>query len=144
MRRGRSSHDAEDIVQEAWLRLAAYEVKRPVERPEAFLMRSALNLSVDMHRESSREGDVAVISEETVIIDTAPGPEETLLGRQRAARLDLCLSRLSDRTREIFLAHRLEGLTYKQIAEHFEISVTAVEWHMGKAVLHVATWMRGW
>ncbi|WP_418319617.1 RNA polymerase sigma factor [Piscinibacter sakaiensis] len=144
MRRGRSSHDAEDIVQEAWLRLAAYEVEHEVERPEAFLMRSALNLSVDMHRSTSREGEVVAIAEETVIIDTTPGPEDTVLGRERAARLDMCLARLSDRTREIFLAHRLEGLTYKQIAQHFGLSQTAVEWHMSRAVLHVSEWMRGW
>ena len=37
-RRGRTSHEAEDLVQEAWLRLARYEdEKQPVEQPEAFL-----------------------------------------------------------------------------------------------------------
>lgn len=144
MRRGRSPQDAEDIVQEAWIRLTVYERERPVERPEAFLMRSALNLSVDMHRSASCRGEAVAITEETVIIDTAPGPEETVLGRERAARLELCLSRLSDKTREIFLAHRVEGMTYRQIAQQFGISETAVGVHVSKGVLHVGNGMRGW
>lgn len=145
MRRGRSVHDAEDIVQEAWLRLSSYEERNAVERPEAFLMRSALNLSVDMHRSSARQGEaVAVSDDEVVIVDTAPGPEATLLARERVARLEAGLARLSARTLEIFLAHRVEGLTYKAIAEQKGLSVTAVEWHVAKAVLHIAEWMDGW
>ena len=54
MRRGRTEQDAEDLVQEAWVRLACYERGQTVAEPEAFLMRTALNLSIDAHRESAR------------------------------------------------------------------------------------------
>lgn len=50
MRRCRSSHEAEDLMQEAWVRLAAFEQGQPVPRPEAFPMRAALTLSIDAHR----------------------------------------------------------------------------------------------
>ncbi|MBI3348589.1 MAG: RNA polymerase sigma factor, partial [Burkholderiales bacterium] len=49
-RRGNSAHDAEDLVQEAWVRLACYEREQVVVQPEAFMMRTALNLSIDAHR----------------------------------------------------------------------------------------------
>jgi hypothetical protein len=41
MRRGRSEHDADDLVQEAWVRLACYEREHAVATPEAFVMRAA-------------------------------------------------------------------------------------------------------
>ncbi len=43
MRRGRSAHDADDLVQEAWVRLACYEREQTVAKPEAFLMRTTFN-----------------------------------------------------------------------------------------------------
>ena len=77
MRRGRTPHEADDLVQEAWVRLACYERDQPVERPEAFLMRTALNLSVDAHRAQTTRGE-EVLVEDVVIIDYAPTAEATL------------------------------------------------------------------
>jgi DNA-directed RNA polymerase specialized sigma24 family protein len=54
-RRGRTREDAEDLVQEAFLRLELYcREGHQVLQPEAFLMRTALNLSVSHHRREQR------------------------------------------------------------------------------------------
>ena len=45
------------------------------------------------------------------------------------------LDSLKPRTREVFLMHRLDGYSSAQIAKHFEISVSAVEKHIARAVL---------
>lgn len=142
-RRGRTDDDAEDLVQDAWVRLAGYEQECVVEKPEAFLMRTALNLSVDMHRKRRSHGE-AVQVEEVVLIDTSPSPEAVLLARQRMARLVTCLGRLNDKTREIFLAHRVEGMTYQEIARAHQVAVSTVEKHVAKATLQVSTWMEDW
>ena len=86
MRRGRSSHDAEDLVQEAWVRLACYEREHEVEEPEALLMRTALNLSIDAHRSRKSRGEEVLLDDE-VIVDTAPSIEDVLLSRERLGRL---------------------------------------------------------
>lgn len=143
MRRGRSEQDAEDFVQEAWVRLACYEREQPVEQPEAFLMRAALNLSIDAHRACSSRGE-AVQLEEVVLIDVTPAAEEVLLARERMARLSQCLSRLSGKTRDIFLSHRVDGLTYQEIAKRHGLSTSTVEKHVAKATLQLAAWMEGW
>jgi len=143
VRRGRSPQDADDLLQEAWLRFACYETHRDVLRPEAFIMRTALNLAVDAHRRGKQRGDEVAI-DEVVLIDFSPSVEEVLLGRERAARLGVCLGRLNERTRQIFLAHRLEGLTYCQIASEHRLSVSSVEKHVAKALLQIATWMEDW
>ena len=141
MRRGRSSHDADDLVQEAWIRLACYE--EPVEKPEAFLMRAALNLSIDAHRAQVRRGEELVL-EDVVLVDASPSPETTVLARERIARLSACLGRLGEKTRAIFLAHRIDGMSYQQIADLHELSVSAVEKHIAKATLLITGWMEGW
>ncbi|CAM3882372.1 RNA polymerase sigma factor [Roseateles saccharophilus] len=143
-RRGRTEHEAEDLVQEAWLRLARYEdEKQPVEKPEAFLMRTALNLSIDTHRMNSGRGEHMLL-EDVVLIDTTPSTEAVLLARERMARLTQGLGRLSEKTRDVFLANRLDGLPYTEIAKLHGISVATVQYHVAKATLRLTSWMEGW
>lgn len=143
-RRGRTEHEAEDLVQEAWVRLVRYEdEKKTVVQPEAFLMRTALNLSIDAHRKSSGHGE-QVILENAVLIDATPSAEAVLLAKERMARLAQGLGRLSERTRDIFLAHRIDGLPYTEIAKLYGINVTTVHQHIAKATLRLTSWMEGW
>lgn len=143
LRRGRSAHDADDLVQEAWVRMACYERDQVVEQPEAFLMRTALNLSIDAHRTRNGHGE-EVDLEEVVLLDLSPGTEAVILARERMARLSECLGRLSDKTRDILLAHRIDGLTYQEIAQQHGLSISTVEKHIAKATLQLTTWMEGW
>jgi len=143
MRRGRSAQDADDLVQEAWVRLACYEQEQPVERPEAFMMRAALNLSIDAHRAQVTRGE-EVLVEDVVILDVAPTAEAALLAKERLARLSLGLSRLSETTRSVFLAHRVDGLPYSAIAESHGIGISTVHKHIAKATLQLTAWMEGW
>ena len=143
MRRGRTRHDAEDLVQEAWVRLACYARKNAVDRPEAFLMRTALNLSIDAHRASRNRGEQMLL-DEVVLVDASPGAEAVLLARERVARLSECLAALDARTRKIFLSHRLDGMTYGEIARDQRLSVSSVEKHIAKAMLVLTSAMEGW
>lgn len=143
MRRGRTQHEADDLLQEAWVRLACYEREHPVDKPEAFLMRVALNLSIDAHRLRQNHGEEVQL-EDAVLIDAAPSTEAVLLARERVARLSVCLGRLTEKTRQIFLAHRIDGLSYQEIADQHNMSVTAVAKHVAKALLLITTWMEGW
>ena len=142
-RRGRSIQDAEDLVQEAWVRLACYSRDRSVEQPEAFLMRAAINLSIDAHRASRSRGE-SVVLDDIVLADTSPGVEAIALARERATRLSGCLHQLNARTRDILLAHRVDGLSYQEIARKHRISVSAVEKHMARGTLAITIWMEGW
>jgi RNA polymerase sigma-70 factor (ECF subfamily) len=140
---GRTGHDAEDLVQEAFVRLANYERQNVVEKPEAFLMTTAINLSTDSYRARASRGE-QVLLEDDVLVDTAPGIEEVMLSRERIDRLSECLQRLPEKTRNIFLAHRVEGLPYKEIARLHGLSVSSVEKHMAKAMLMLSNGMEGW
>ena len=143
MRRGRTEHDADDLVQEAWIRLECYRREQPVDQPEAFLMRAALKLSIQAHSTRKTRGE-EVMLEDVVLVDTTPSAETVLLARERLERMSVCLGRLNDKTRAIFLAHRIDGMSYQQIARLHGLSVSSVEKHIAKAMLLITSWMEGW
>lgn len=142
-RRGTSAQDADDLVQEAWVRLAGYQRDQVVAQPEAFVMRAALNLAIDAHRMRVNHGE-EVLVEEVILLDTAPDIETQVLARERLARLSECLARLNDKTRAIFLSHRIDGATYEEIARCHGLSISTVHKHVAKATLQLTTWMEGW
>ena len=52
-------------------------------------------------------------------------------------RMEAAMLKLRPITREIFMAHRLDGLSYAEIADRTGLSVKGVEKHMGKAIAQV-------
>lgn len=134
-RRGRSREDAEDLIQETFLRVKLYlDEGGEVREPEAFLVRTALNLSRDAYQHEHRHLYARKAVEELSIPDLAPNPDEVFETQQRLERLKRVLNKAGPRTREIFLMHRLYGMTYVQIADHFDVSLSAVEKHIAKAM----------
>lgn len=134
-RRGHSREDTEDLIHDAFLRVKAYcDEGGEVREPEAFLVRSVLNLARDTHQRAHRDLYATQTVEELMILDTAPRPDEVLDASQRLDGLRAALNAINPRTCEAFFLHRVDGLSYAQIAEHFDISVSAVEKHIAKAM----------
>jgi len=61
-------------------------------------------------------------------------PERVLAGKDELRSVLLALESLSERTRDIFIAYRVDGFRRREIAENFGISVSAVEKHLAKAM----------
>lgn len=135
LRNGRSQHDADDLIQEAFLRLHVHCQSDLPRQEEAFLKRTVMNLSVDLHRRSHRDLYVNERPEDLSLIDIRPTPDENLALHERVLRVELVLLSLTSRTRDVFLMHRLEGYSCAQIAAHFQITVSAVEKHIARAAL---------
>lgn len=134
-REGRSREDADDLIQEAFLRLHLYCRAGEVQREEAFLARTVLNLSVDLHRKEHRGLYVDQPVETLPLVDFLPTPDEELAAEERLAKAGFILDALGPRTRDIFLMHRVDGYSCAQVAARFGISVSAVEKHIARAVL---------
>ncbi|MBL8267541.1 RNA polymerase sigma factor [Steroidobacter sp.] len=140
MSRGRTADDAEDLMQEAFLRLQVYSRDHAVQHTEAFVVRTVLNLSAEMGRRS-RRFQSSDATETLVAVDPAPLPDEVLAGQQRLLRLKAGLQQLNPRPRQVFLLNRVEGYSYVQIAERLGISVSMVEKHIARASFFLADWM---
>ena len=143
LRRRGTTQETDDYIQEAFARLASYEREQVVLEPEAFLMRTAINLSIDAHRARVVHGEQVVL-EEVILVDDSPPVEAVVLGRERLARLEQCLGRLGEKPRDIFLAHRVDGLTYREIADQQGLSISTVEKHVAKATMQLITLMKDW
>lgn len=117
---------AEDVVQEAWLRFSrTLAEEKAIAQPAGYLYRIVRNLSLDVSRRSSLENripDAAEFLDE--LASPLPSPEHEALYHDELRVLQEALARLPARTREAFRLHRLEGLTFQQIAVQLDISVS--------------------
>jgi RNA polymerase sigma factor (sigma-70 family) len=138
-RKGRSREDAEDLAQEAMLRLHVYGRAAPIVNEEAFLRQAARNLSIDRHRRDRvGSGTGASIDERDLapFIARVSTPEEALESEQRLHNIGAVLDRVSRRTRDIYFAHRA-GYSYAEIAGHMGISNITIKRHMERALLAI-------
>ncbi|WP_245620196.1 RNA polymerase sigma factor [Phenylobacterium immobile] len=143
-RRGVARDDIDDVVQEAFARLEAYERIHSVRSKEAFLVRAAVNISKDEARRRRNAPFVFDASQVTEIADGAPTPEEVLRGRERLRRAKAGVAQLDPVTRRCLLAQRLEGATYAELAKAEGISVAAAEKRVARALVFPTNWLDGW
>ena len=139
-RKGRSQEDAEDLIQEAMLRLHVYGRDTPVVNEEAFVRHAAHNLSIDQHRHNRpdlrKEVPIEDIEDQNPLVAQEPTPENTIEAQQRLNRIKAVLDAVSPRTREIYFAHRA-GYSYAEIATHMDISNITISRHIARALLAI-------
>ncbi|MBA3896366.1 MAG: sigma-70 family RNA polymerase sigma factor [Sphingomonadaceae bacterium] len=142
---GRASrNDTDDLVQETFARLAGAKARNSaaIEQPRAYVNRIACNLLREQARFAARRSAALHVSDEDVQLAGAD-PVAHLESRDMIARLEHAMARMKPATREIFMAHRLDGYTYCEIAERTGLSVKGVEKHICKAIVIVNRAMRG-
>lgn len=141
---GRSA-DAEDLLQTAYERLYRLRERDDVRKPMGFLYRAAVNVAIDHARQDRMiDGGFDIDHDGSLLADLSPMPDEALASRQKLQRVREGIARLPERTREIFIMHRLEGLKYREIAARIGISQSAVEKHIARATLFLTDWSEGW
>jgi RNA polymerase sigma factor (sigma-70 family) len=145
LRRGVPTDEADDLVQEAFLRLEGYERDHEVLSKEAFVMRAAANLTVDRARRVAAS-PVGPLGELNIVEIAAPEalPDEQAESRARLKHLEKGLAQLPEQVRRILLLRRLDGLSFKDIASAERLSVSAVEKKVARATLSLMKWMDGW
>lgn len=130
--------EAQDLAQEAFLRLTRAAGGRTLNQPEAYLARIARNLLRDRAKSVSgyRERTHDVLEPEHHAANDGD-PHLALEARQLLQRHEAAILTLKPKTREIYLRHRLDGQTYAEIGAAFGIGVSAVEKHMMRAIAQV-------
>jgi RNA polymerase sigma-70 factor (ECF subfamily) len=138
-RRVRGSADVEDLVQEVFARIVARDSSRAVTNLSGYVFQTAASVLADRgRRRLARRADAHVEFNPDHHGDADFDPERLLSGKQSLHAATAALLSLPERTRTIFVLHRLEGYKHREIAEQLGISVSAVEKHMIRAVLHLA------
>ena len=146
-RRVPDPRDAEDILQEVFYELVeANRLLMPIEHVTGWLFRVARNRITDLFRERRPEsfGDLAAVDEDDELLpleDLLPSPDagpEALYARNvLLAELELALDELPQEQREVFVAHELEGRSFKALAAETGVGVNTLLSRKRYAVLHL-------
>ncbi len=139
--------DAEDILQEVFYELIeAYRLMKPVERVSAWLFSVARNRITDLFRKKRPESLSAPISafedgDEFVLEDLLPsanaGPEAEYARSVLFDALDEGLEELPPEQRDVFIAHELEGMSFREIAAQTGVGMNTLLTRKHYAVLHL-------
>lgn len=134
-RRLHNRADAEDLAQEVLLRLARQRTRIANPRP-AYIFLAARSVLLDKVRKDRLRQRYAIASQpgdENIV--EAPSAERVYSARERVERVHDLMAGLTPRARQVFVMHRIDGLTYSEIAQALGIALSTVEKHM-IAALH--------
>lgn len=139
--------DAEDILQDVFYELVeANRLLMPIEHVTGWLFRVARNRITDLFRKKQPEPfrDAAVEGEDGEVLqieDLLPspdaGPEALYFRNLLLDELELALDELPEEQREVFVAHELEGRSFKQMAAVTGVNVNTLLSRKHSAVLHL-------
>jgi RNA polymerase sigma-70 factor (ECF subfamily) len=136
--------EAEDIVQESFLRAATHlgRVPETESGSQAWLVRVAVNLC----RDRQRRGSTRSRRDRDVRAGVGNGPERgpaSTSGAATEARLTVgsLLQRLPARRRAVLVLHELEGWSVAEIAETLGLRRVTVRWHLSAARRDLARWL---
>jgi len=130
---------AEDVVQDAWLRLRAAAARRPPDEPLGYLYRIVRNLAIDGLRRRTREArvfDPGIAADAELATADAPSPESEAQGREELRLLREAMAELPERTRVALEMHRFGGFKLREIAAHLGVSITIAHELIATAVAH--------
>jgi RNA polymerase sigma factor (sigma-70 family) len=139
--------DVEDLVQEVFSELVEAErLLRPVEQLGAWLFRVARNRIADLFRRRAvraaerldeTPGDDGDASLEDLLPSPDAGPEAAYARRLLLEEIDAALDELPEEQRSVFVAHEIEGSSFKQIAARSGVGVNTLLSRKRYAVLHL-------
>ena len=134
---------AEDVVQDAYLKVTETEGVLNIKQPLAYLYQIVRNLAIDRHRRTAFESGLFENEEEGLHVPGLMGtPEATAISRQHLALVARALSELPERTRRVFELHRLDGHTHCAIASQLNISTSLVNILIHDAIDHCRAALR--
>jgi RNA polymerase sigma factor (sigma-70 family) len=151
-RRVQSREDAEDILQDVFSELVeAYRLMHSIEQVGAWLFRVARNRITDLFRKKKPEAlhdqkattDGEQFTFEDLLPSSDGGPEAAYARTVLLEELDNALDELPEGQREVFIAHEIEGRSFKELAAESGLTVNTLLSRKHYAVMHLRERLRG-
>jgi len=146
-RRVADPRDVEDVLQDVFYRLVeANRLLMPIDHVTGWLFRVARNRITDLFRKkkpepfsdaASEDEDGELLQIEDLLPSPDVGPEALYVRNLLLDELELALDELPDEQREVFVAHELDGRSFKELAEETGVSVNTLLSRKRYAVLHL-------
>ncbi len=140
--------DVEDIVQDVFYELIeAYRLMKPVEQVGAWLFRVARNRITDLFRKKrpdalgsglmTGEADAEVLQLEDLLPSPHAGPEAVYARTVLIEELDAALDELPEDQREVFVAHEIEGRSFKELGAESGVNMNTLLSRKHSAVIQL-------
>lgn len=133
--RSRLPVDCDDVIQEAYARIAALDSIAHIRNGRAYLLATVRSIALQYFQRSKivrmdSFADLQAVQFE----DDQPGPEAIVWSQREMHRL---IQSLPERCRELFILCRLKGHTQKEAAAALDISENVVEKQLARAMAHL-------
>jgi RNA polymerase sigma factor (sigma-70 family) len=145
--------DVEDVLQDVFYKLVeANRLLMPIEHVTGWLFRVARNRITDLFRKKKPESfsDAPIVGEDDELLqleDLLPSPDagpDALYARHVLLdELDLAVDELPEEQREVFVAHELEGRSFREIARETGVNVNTLLSRKRYAVLYLRKRLQG-
>ena len=139
--------DAEDLLQEVFFEVVeAFDLKEPISQWGAWMFRVARNRIVDLFRKKQRwvfaeDLHTPQGGTEISLLDSLPspdaGPAEAYARSVLMDEIEEALDELPAEQREVFIAHEIEGLSFKEIAARSGVNINTLLARKRYAVAHL-------
>jgi RNA polymerase sigma factor (sigma-70 family) len=151
-RRVADRDDAEDILQDVFYELVeAYRLMKPIEQAGAWLFRVARNRITDLFRKRKPEAlrdqetlamDGELVTFEDLLPSSDGGPEAAYARSVLLEELDDALDELPPEQREVFIAHEIEGRSFKELSAESGLSINTLLSRKHYAVIYLRERLR--
>jgi RNA polymerase sigma-70 factor (ECF subfamily) len=135
-----SVDDAQEIAQDAFMRIHGLENADNIDNARAFLFQVASNMAIDQLRRRSLHARYVEDEGERLRDDSEPqspaSPEELVDAREQVRLVYQAIDRMPFRPRQALMLHRVKGLSYNEIAREMGVSVSSVEKYILEALKH--------
>jgi RNA polymerase sigma factor (sigma-70 family) len=146
-RRVPNAHDVEDILQDVFFELVeANRRLMPIDHVTGWLFEVARNRITDLfrRRQPERLADAVIVADDGEVMRVADllpsadaGPDTAFVRRRLMAEIDGALNELPEEQRAVFVAHELEGQSFKSMAAQTGVNVNTLLARKRYAVLHL-------
>jgi len=135
-----SPEDAQEIAQEALLRVHQLENADQIDNARAFLFQVASNMATDqLRRRSLQKRYLESETDRAADLGGEPDfatPEKLVAAREQIARIYTAMDTMPLKSRQALMLHRVRGLSYTEIAHEMGVSVSSVEKYILDALKH--------
>ena len=136
--RWRSAIEVDDVLQEAYCRIASLPSVDHIENGQAYFRRTLHAVATDVTRRASIKNNVSITENDWLnVLDDEPLADRTLEASQELQRVNSILSKLSFTCRRVIELRRIDGLSQRETAQQLGVTENVVENHIVRGLRKV-------